>query len=285
MKLSSLRSIRELNLNIGQLAEAILAAAEGGIMAILILDANPTTTATGSDRGRMGVYAASLYLHTTDAIDTNWVNLTALLSIASTYVPQTRTVAGKVLSSNVTLVAGDVGAVPSTQAGMVIAAAGDTPDVLYNRIHVTGVGLNETVDGTAPNRRVALSLTSDVVYSAGFDVSFSAFVAGGGAVGTVRLAPDLPTGAVIVGASAHNVTMWQAPSLATLTVEFDDQSGGTASVIRAFDGTDPTAGATDGRMHVSRAISYPTCTVRITGDTLDHLTNGSAHLEVFYRVV
>jgi len=48
-------------------------------------------------------------------------------------------------------------AVPVANQGLVIAVAGDTPDVLYNRLVVTG-GITENVIGSAPSRQVQISL-------------------------------------------------------------------------------------------------------------------------------
>jgi len=124
-----------------------------------------------------------------------------------------------------------------------------------------------------------------IVRVAEYDVDFSMFTGDGGVThSTVRLGPDLPAGALLVGASAHIDHAWAAPSLATLTLEFDDQTNGTASLVKPIDGTDPTAGGNIGRARTGRAISYPTCTARITGDVLASLTSGTAKLEVLYRI-
>ena len=42
------------------------------------LGANPSTVATGGPKGMLGAFSGSLYLHMTDATDTNWLNLSSI---------------------------------------------------------------------------------------------------------------------------------------------------------------------------------------------------------------
>lgn len=131
--------------------------------------------------------------------------------------------------------------------------------------------------------------------SQGFDINFADFVAAAVALETpsdtitLTLAPTLPPGVdkspvTIVAANLHIDHAFAAPTLATCTLEADDNHNGTAGVVKPVDATDPTAGEAVGRLPNGRTLSFLTVTLRTTGDVINNLTNGTAHLEILYRL-
>lgn len=130
--------------------DAVLGGVEAAVEAYLL--ANPPGGSVDSVNGQTGVVIVGI-----DDIS----GLTAALSgkadtghTHSNYVPTTRTVAGKALSSNVTLAASDVGAVPTTRT---VAGKALSADVTLAASDVGAVPTTRTVAGKALSADVTLA--------------------------------------------------------------------------------------------------------------------------------
>ena len=77
-----------------------------------------------------------------------------IITLENNYVPKTRTVAGKALSSNITLSAGDVGAVPTSRT---INAKALTGNITLSAADVGAVPVARTVNGKALSSNITLS--------------------------------------------------------------------------------------------------------------------------------
>ena len=77
-----------------------------------------------------------------------------IITLENNYVPKTRTVAGKALSSNITLAASDVGAVPTSRT---INAKALTGNITLSAADVGAVPVARTVNGKALSSNITLS--------------------------------------------------------------------------------------------------------------------------------
>lgn len=77
-----------------------------------------------------------------------------IITVENNYVPKTRTVAGKALSSNITLAASDVGAVPTSRT---INAKALTGNITLSAADVGAVPVARTVNGKALSSNITLN--------------------------------------------------------------------------------------------------------------------------------
>lgn len=97
----------------------------------------------------LGAYAEADHVHVVEDIDglSDALDAKANTSTLSNYVPTTRTVAGKALSSNITLSASDVGAVPTTRT---VAGKALSADVTLAKADVGLANVDNTSDADKP---------------------------------------------------------------------------------------------------------------------------------------
>lgn len=126
-----------------------------------------------------------------------------IITVENNYVPKTRTVAGKALSSNITLAASDVGAVPTSRT---INAKALTGNITLSAADVGAVPVARTVNGKALSSNITLNAadvsavpTTRTVNSKALSADISLTASDVGAV---------PTGRTVNGkALSSNITL------------------------------------------------------------------------------
>ena len=167
-----------------------------------------------------------------------------IITLENNYVPKTRTVAGKALSSNITLSAGDVGAVPTSRT---INSKALTGNITLSAADVGAVPVSRTVNGKALSSNITLSAadvsavpTTRKVNSKALSQDISLTASDVGAVPTGRtvngkaLSSDITLAASDVGAVPTNRTVNGKALSSNITLASsdigDDSGAGGANV-------------------------------------------------------